>query len=296
MFPFILLGIINPVMCMLPFPIKPMKLQSANKPFNSPDHIFEWKVDGIRCIMFYDRGKVRLQSRTGKDCTRQFPELWVPPMVAEEVVLDGEITVLTEGKPDFEAVMERYLAGAKKVTLLVDSKPAFYVVWDILWLNDRQVTGLPLMERKELLSRVLEDNETLRKIEWVDTEGLALWDAVRAQGLEGIVTKQKNSRYVFSRRSATWVKVKKYQKAEVNVFGYSKKDGAVLVGTGDRVQGHAIGMRPPDRTVMRQLLEQYGEDKGGNIWMPPGIRGRVKFTTLTPRGNMRDCSWVKFEI
>lgn len=79
---------------MLSFPIKPMQLQPAADPFDSPDHIFEWKVDGVRCIMFYNRGKVRLQSRTGKDCTPQFPELWVPPVAADDVILDGEITVL----------------------------------------------------------------------------------------------------------------------------------------------------------------------------------------------------------
>lgn len=192
--------------------------------------------------------------------------------------------------------MERYLAGTKKVTLLFDTKPALYLVWDVLWLDRKQVTGLPLVERKELLARALEDNDVIRKIEWVDIEGLALWDAVRAQGLEGMVAKRKNSRYMFGKRSAAWVKVKNYQMAEVNVFGYSKKDSAVLVGTGDRVQGHAIGMRPADRAVLRELLDQYGDIKGGTIWLPSGIRGRVKFTTLTPRGNMRDCSWVGFEV
>jgi len=281
---------------MFSFPIKPMQLQPKETPFDSPDHIFEWKIDGVRCILFYDHGKVRLQSRSGKDCTRQFPEFWAPPVASSEAILDGEITVLTDGKPDFEAVMERYMAGTKKINLLLERKPAFYVAWDILWQDGKQVTGLPLMERKELLDQVLEDSDYMRKVEWVDTEGLALWDAIRGYDLEGIVAKRKNSRYVFGQRSAAWIKVKNYQEAEVNVFGYSKKDGAALVGTGDRIQGHAIGMRPMDRAVMRELLDQCGKDKGGAVWLPPGIRGRVKFTTLTPRGNMRDCSWVKFVI
>jgi len=280
---------------MLPFPIKPMQLQPVAEPFDSPNHIFEWKVDGIRCIMFYDDGKVRLQSRTGKDCTRQFTELWAPPVVSNKAVLDGEVTVLTEGKPDFEAVMERYLASNKKLTLLVNTKPAFYVVWDILWLDGRQLTGLPLLERKIQLAKTVEDSDNIQKILWVDNEGLALWDAIRGQGLEGIVAKRKNSRYVFGQRSAAWVKVKNYQEVEVNVLGYKKKDGAVLVGPEDRVKGHAIGIRLVDKVVLRELLNQYGDDKGGTIWLPPGIRGRVQFTTLTTRGNMRDCSWIRFK-
>lgn len=281
---------------MFSFPIKLMQLQPKDKPFDSPDHIFEWKVDGVRCIMFYHHGQVRLQSRSGKDCTRQFQEIWAPPVNASEAILDGEITVLTDGKPDFEAVMERYLAGVNKVKLLLDTKPAFYVVWDILWLNGKQTTSFPLMERKELLAQALKDSDNIRKIEWVDIEGLALWDAIRSFGLEGMVAKQKNSRYVFGKRSAAWLKVKNYQEAEVNVFGYKKKDGAVLVGTADRVQGHAIGMRPEDRAVLWELFDQYGDENGGIVWLPPGIRGRVKFTTLTPRGNMRDCSWVGFDV
>jgi ATP-dependent DNA ligase len=164
--------------------------------------------------------------------------LWTPPVNAKEAVFDGEITVLANGKPDFEDTMERYLAGAKKVALLMETKPAVYVVWDILWLDGKQLTNRPLMERKEFLAQVLADNYVIQKIDWVDGDGLALWEAIRAQGLEGMVAKKKDSRYVMGQRSPAWVKIKNYQEAEVNVFGYSKKDGAVLVGTRDRIQGY----------------------------------------------------------
>lgn len=155
---------------MLSFPVKPMLLRSSEKPFDSPNHIFEWKVDGIRCITFYDRGRARLQSRSGKDCTKAFPELWDPPIVVKAAILDGEITVFTSGKPDFEAVMERYLAGPKKVALLVNTKPAVYIVWDILWHNEKSVMSLPLMERKQLLDRTVENNGKVIKIDWADTD------------------------------------------------------------------------------------------------------------------------------
>lgn len=159
---------------MLPFPIKPMLLQAASEPFDSSDHIFEWKVDGVRCILFYTNGEVRLQSKTGKDCTRNFPELWELAVAADEVILDGEVTVLLNGRPDFEAVMARYLSGARKISQLVKTTPAFYVVWDILWHNGRSVMDLPLMARKKLLDNVLNDSDTVKKIDWVDKEGLEL--------------------------------------------------------------------------------------------------------------------------
>lgn len=69
---------------MLPFPVKPMFLHASKEAFDSADHIFEWKVDGIRSIMFYYNGKVRLQSETGKDCTTAFPELWVPSNIPHD--------------------------------------------------------------------------------------------------------------------------------------------------------------------------------------------------------------------
>lgn len=66
--------------------------------------------------------------------------------------------------------------------------------------------------------------------------------------------------------------------------------------TGARVQGHAIGIRPAEREALWGLLDKYGTEKGNVILLPPGVKGRVKFTTWTPKGNMRDCSWVRFEL
>ena len=267
-----------------------MLLQSRHDPFNSDDYFFEWKVDGIRCIMFFDSGKVRLQSKNGKDCSKQFPELMSPQLEAQESVFDGEITIFTGGKPDFEGVMERYLAGEKKITSLVLAKPAVYIVWDILWVDDRSVMELPLLERKETLEQSLGDSSSIQKIDWVDGYGLIRWAAVKDHGLEGIVAKKKNSRYIPWQRSASWLKIKNYQEITVNVFGYSRKDGGVLVGTGNRVQGHAIGMGNTDRNVLRELLDQYGIEKaitftflpvfGGGLSLPLGHPGKTCGTVV----------------
>jgi len=276
------------------FPVKPMLLCGGD-PFNSEDHIFELKVDGIRCIMFYTRENVRLQSKTGRDCTRAYPDLLNPVIHANEAVLDGEITILTTGKPDFEAVMERYHTKKERLAPLLSKKPAIYIVWDMLWLDGSSVMGLPLMQRKIILDETLESDNFVVKIDWVDTDGMMLFEAVKAQGLEGMVAKKKHSRYEPGRRSSAWVKAKAYQYAVVNVFGYSKKDGSILVGT-DRIQGHAIGMKSEEKKVLWRLLDSYGTEKNNMVWLPPGIQGKVKFTTWSSRGNMRDCSWQNFEV
>ncbi|HBV97363.1 MAG: hypothetical protein JL50_08670 [Peptococcaceae bacterium BICA1-7] len=280
---------------MLPFPLKPMLLQSTDTPFDSTDHIFEWKVDGIRGIMFYDRRTTRLQSRTGKDCTMQFPELLSPQVRADEAVFDGEIAVIIDGRPDFEGVMERYMSGSKRIETLSRTKTAIYIVWDILWLNRKSLMDRPLLERKAILENVLSNSTYIKKIDYVDTEGTLLWAAIKEHQLEGIVCKPKQSKY-FPGRRRPFVKIKNFQLAKVNVFGYSRKDHSILVGTGDRVQGHAIGIHSQDRDVLWQLLREYGTDEGPAIFLPPGIRGRVKFTTLSTSGNMRDCCWEAFQI
>lgn len=282
---------------MLSFPIKPMLLQPRSTPFDSSDYLFELKVDGIRCIKHFNQGEVRLQSKSGKDFTRAFPEIHVPPIRSGEAVFDGEVTVLTDGKPDFESTMERLLARESLIERLMKKKPAIYFIWDILWHNGKRLMDLPLIERKTLLDHSVENSETQKKIDWLDTDGLALWDAVLKQGLEGIVAKRKDSRYLSGKRSNKWLKIKNYTEAIVNLLGYSSKDGTVLVGLGSNVQGHALGINNIDRIVLKQLLDQFGQGgKGSVTWLPVGVKARVKFTTLTPRGNMRDCSWIGFEI
>ena len=278
----------------LDFPVKPMLLETRGKPFDSKDYLFEWKVDGIRLLMFYDRKAVRLQSRTGRDCTDAFPEL-IPEISAQEAVLDGEVTVLTNGRPDFEAVMQRYLSSSARAKKTAWKTPASYVVWDILWNDGKSTMDLPLTARKQILAGVLEDKNGISKIDWVDQRSTDLWHSIRELKLEGMVAKKKNSYYTPGRRSAAWIKIKNYQELVVNVFGYSKKDGGILVG-GDRIQGHAIGMSPDERAVLKELLDQYGKVEGHAVYLSPGIKGRVKFTTWTAKGNMRDCIWVGYEI
>ena len=278
---------------MLDFPVKPMLLETRSKPFDSKDYLFEWKVDGIRLLMFYSNKAIRLQSRTGRDCTSAFFEL-APEISAREAVLDGEVTVLTNGRPGFEAVMQRFMASPARLNKTPWKTPVSYVVWDILWNDGKSTMDLPLIERKQILAGVLGDKNGISKIDWVDQRGMDLWHSIRELKLEGMVAKKKNSYYTPGRRSAAWIKIKNYQELVVNVFGYSKKDGGILVG-GDRIQGHAIGMSPDERTVLKELLDRYGKVEGQAVYLLPGIKGRVKFTTWTAKGNMRDCTWVGFE-
>ncbi|WP_051688186.1 RNA ligase family protein [Desulfofalx alkaliphila] len=279
---------------MLSFPVKPMLLKTINKPFNDDNYLFEWKVDGVRCLLHFSNGQTRLQSRNGKDCSAAFPELLAPDLAAEEAILDGEITVLTEGKPNFEGTMSRYLSSKNAVNIS-KTQPAYYLVWDILSVDGQPLLDKSLLERKEVLGEALKDSANIKKIDFIERDGLSLWEAIKKQELEGMVAKHKNSRYLPGQRSSAWLKIKNWTVSEVNIFGYKPKDGYVLVGKGDKVQGHASGIGKEEKAALLKLLDLYGVKKADGIWLPAGIKGFVKYTNITPKGNFRDCTWVSFK-
>lgn len=107
-------------------------------------------------------------------------------------------------------------------------QPVGYMVFDILYYNGRDLRGLPLLQRKEILDHVLQDTPTVSMIHFIEKEGAALFDAIKQNDMEGIVCKRKDSVYV-GRRSADWLKVINYQYANVYITGYRKREFGWLV-------------------------------------------------------------------
>jgi DNA ligase 1 len=176
--------------------ISPMLLHKADHPLNSDDYITELKLDGIRLIYSVDeKGKARLYSRHNNEITSKFPELHnldIPP----GTVPDGELIVSdNSGKPDFEAVMSRFMSSK-------DRTPVTFVAFDVIQRKGERITNLPLLERKEVLAEIVpEDNTLIAKTQFIEGHGEAYFDAVKAQALEGIVLKRKDSRYEVGKRS-----------------------------------------------------------------------------------------------
>lgn len=192
-------------------PIKPMLAVKAPQPFDSDRHIFEVKSNGIRAIAFIEQGRLRLQSRGLKDITEQFPELSGLPtqLKGDKIVLDGEIVVLDEqGRPS-KRIRER-ISQTKSMKIEAASAlwQARYMVFDLLYENGISLMGKPLIERKVRLQALLENSERARAIQFIEGEGIRLFNAVRAEGLEGVMAKSKSSLYLPGRRSQSWQKFK----------------------------------------------------------------------------------------
>ncbi|HEY1242629.1 MAG TPA: non-homologous end-joining DNA ligase, partial [Bryobacteraceae bacterium] len=205
-----------------------MKAALADRPPHGPDWLFEVKWDGVRALAFVDHEDVRLQSRGGLRCERQYPELAVLPhqIAAQQAVLDGEIAVLDEkGVSRFHLIQPR-IANSDPNTIahLVRSTPVVYFVFDLLYLDGYDLRNVALSERRKLLESVVASNEVVRVSEVFPGAGEQLLEAARDHGLEGIVAKHANSGYE-SKRSSEWLKIKVVNQQEFVIGGFTEPQG-----------------------------------------------------------------------
>jgi DNA ligase 1 len=270
--------------------ISPMLLHKADEPFDSQDYITELKLDGIRLIYSVDEaGKVRLFSRHKNEITSKFPELHeldVPP----GTVIDGELIVSdNNGKPDFEAVMSRFMSSK-------DRSPVTFVTFDIIQHKGERVTRFPLLERKALLDDIVPNNTSLiTKTQFIQGQGEAYFDAIKAQSLEGIVLKRKDSRYEVGKRSQSWLKVINYQYEDVFVTGYRKqpKDFGLILSD---VDGKYIGVMElgiPQKEKAKVYHAAIISESTDIAYISP-IKCRVKYRNLTKAGLLRLPSFVEW--
>ena len=190
--------------------IKPMLISEQTDPYDDSDSVFELKLDGIRCIAYCDGSSVDLRNKRDLKLLPRFPELAALYQgCREKCILDGELSVLVNGRPDFYEVQKRtLLSDPFKMQLAYTKYPANFVAFDILYYKNQLTTELPLMKRKELLSNIITESSILSVSRYVETNGTILFDLAKQQGLEGVVGKKKNSLYWFGKRTREWRKVK----------------------------------------------------------------------------------------
>lgn len=208
--------------------IKPMLIAEQKEPFSSEDYIFELKFDGIRCIAYFDCNSVDLRNKKDVKIGPLFPELNdIYKQVKHKCILDGELIVTVNGKPDFYEIQRRVVLRDRfKIKLSADKLPATFIAYDILYLENKQLTSLPLLERKELLEKTVSENERFALSRYIDEKGIDLYNLVVNQELEGVVAKHKESKYYFDKRTKEWTKFKNLLDDEYVVCGYAfNRDG-----------------------------------------------------------------------
>ena len=222
----------------------PMLAEGGHEAFDDAGWWFEPKLDGIRCLAELSTGETILRSRSGRDITAQYPELHMIHELVDQVnaVIDGEIVAVdADGRNSFEVLQQRMnLSNPREIQRARARIPVSLVVFDLLWLDGRDVTALPWEHRRELLTDVVEEDDRLHVTTSVPGDGTMLFEAAKAQQLEGIVAKRLGSPYVPGRRTDAWRKIKATKTQDCVILGFTPGQGgrgdtfgALLVGAFD---------------------------------------------------------------
>jgi DNA ligase D-like protein (predicted ligase) len=274
-----------------------MKAVLTRERFSDPEWIFERKLDGIRCIAIRDGGPVRLLSRNDLSLNGRFPGVAeaLDAQANSRFAIDGEVVAFEHGQTSFQRLGH---PGAA----------IFYYVFDVLWLDGRDVRGLPLRERKALLRDALSfDEGAIRLSAYRNEAGEAMFEEACKSGWEGVIAKRADSAYTPS-RSRDWLKFKCEAGQELVIGGFTaprgsrEEFGALLVGVYDasgalRYAGKVgTGF---DRALLRSLGErlrslQREESPFADAprfrdatWVEPSLVGQIGFAEWTTAGRLR---------
>jgi bifunctional non-homologous end joining protein LigD len=287
---------------------KPMLAKTAESPFSSRDWIFELKWDGIRALA-YINDEISIKSRNQKELKNNFPELAELSKLAKNVVLDGEIVCMKDGKVNFENVIKRVQATSfDNIKRLQRKYPVLYILFDILEKNGNTLLDEPLLNRKKILKESVKEGKNVILSVFVEDNGEDYYQATIQKGLEGIMAKKKNSKYELGKRSVNWLKIKLIRECDCVIFGFTKGAGRRETTFGALILGMYNGRIPifigkvgtgfnqKTLKLLKQKLkilkvkqtELKGIDSSDNvIWVKPIIVCKIGYQTITSDEKLR---------
>lgn len=289
--------------------ISPMLLHEVKEPFDDRDYIYELKLDGIRCIAYIGPKSVTLQNKRYKDVTEIYPELsHMCKCVSKRIILDGELVVLTDGKPDFYALQKRSLMGDEfRIRLAAKNNPVQFAAYDVIYYDGKDLTDKPLTERKAILSENVKEGNGLSISRYIEEKGIGFFELAKQQDLEGIVAKKKDGLYHIGKRTRDWVKIKVMQDEDLLILGYQPDgDGNVkdlILGYFDergtlKCRGKVyLGISEEERAIIAEFAKKNAVkrpwfDKYKNaVWLKPELVGTAHFMHETESGGMRQPVW-----
>jgi bifunctional non-homologous end joining protein LigD len=253
----------------MPQHIEPMLAILSTLPPDPKPYSFEFKWDGVRAITYVDGRRLRMESRNLLDITPRYPELHAlaKELQGRRAILDGEVVALDkEGRPSFPLLQQRmHVRDAGVVKLLMKQVPVYYMIFDVLYLDNQVTMPLPFKKRRELLEGLMLSGESWRTSPNVEGEGKSMYETAEAHRMEGIVAKKLDSPYEPGRRSPNWLKIKIVQSQEFVVGGWCPEKGnnrsrigCLLLGyyEGDRLRyAGSVGTGFTD-AIHRQLVEK----------------------------------------
>ncbi|HEY9004579.1 MAG TPA: DNA ligase D [Ohtaekwangia sp.] len=299
----------------------PMLATLVDKPIDQPGWLYEIKWDGYRAVAFIHEGVVELKSRNDKSFNKKFYPLY---HALEEwninAIVDGEIVVIGEnGQSDFGALQNwRSEADGDLV----------YYLFDVVWLNGKDLCNVPLEQRRAVLQSIAPGNGMIRVSESFDVTAKEFYAAATQMGLEGMMAKKADSLYISGTRTTEWLKIKANKRQEVVIGGYTQNENSgkafssLLVGVyegNDFVYTGKIGTgftQKQQQEMMQQFkplvvkkhpftrLPDYNKPSRFNprpaqataTWLKPELVCEVSYTEITSDGVMRHPSFEGMRV
>jgi bifunctional non-homologous end joining protein LigD len=284
----------------LPKRLQPMLATLTDRPFDDAGWIFEDKYDGFRMVAKIADGKVTLYSRNGKIISHSYIEVAKAlEGVKGDAVIDGELVALDgDGVSHFQLLQNALRHEAKLL----------YCAFDLMFLDGDDLRGLSLLERKERLKTILPRHKLIEFSRHRKTSGTKFFEEAERKGLEGIMAKRADSRYVSGGRTDNWLKIKTSKRQEVVIAGFTAPRrtrpffGALALALRERDGWRYIG-HVGTGFSHKTLEELHGKlmklesakspfpskvkDEAVTTWVKPSLVAEVKFTEWTSSGEMR---------
>jgi bifunctional non-homologous end joining protein LigD len=298
--------------------VEVMNAETTDSPFTRDDWIFELKLDGYRILAELTEGRVRLVTRRGNEANGSFPEIVraISALPYRHVIIDGEVVATDDqGRPSFQRLQNRarFLRPTeiRKATL---ENPVTYFAFDFLAFEDRDLRGLPLVERKRLLRELLPPAGAVHYVDHFEREGERLYAEVERMGLEGLVAKKSDSLYKGG-RSSNWLKVRVDKTGDFVVVGFTaprgSRTGLGALHLADYVNGTLTyagragsGFKDQELAELRAGLEQSrrktppceGPVPGGpdTFWVEPELVCEVRYKEFTDESLLRQPVFLRF--
>jgi DNA ligase D-like protein (predicted ligase) len=260
---------------------------------DSPQWLYELKLDGYRAIAFKRNGAVHLRSRNDNDFSVRYPGvIKALAKLPDNTVIDGEVVAFDQdGRPSFNALQNYGSAPA----------PVVYYVFDLMMLAGRDVMREPLEKRRELLEqKVLPKlTEPIRYTSSLDASLPVLVESVKAQGFEGLVAKRRASVYEPGLRSGAWMKMRVNRGQEFVIGGYTrgtKTFDALVFGYYEGKQLFYVartrnGFTPVTRAQLFRKFRGLEINECPFVNLPEGKSGR--WGQGLTKTKMAECVWLK---
>jgi DNA ligase D-like protein (predicted ligase) len=273
--------------------IPPMLLLRTDRLPDDPRWLYQLKLDGYRAIAFKRNGVLHLRSRNDNDFSVRYPGVVKGlAKLPDDTVVDGELVAFDEsGRPSFNALQNYGSAPAVVV----------YYVFDVMVLSGRDVTREPLEQRRKLLEQKILPKlaEPVRYASPLDAGLAVLVESVKAQGLEGLVAKRRDSRYEPGLRSGAWMKMRVNQGQEFVIGGYThgtKTFDALIFGYYEGkdliyVARTRNGFTPATRVALSKRFKGLEMDECPFVNLPEEKSGR--WGQGLTKAKMAECQWLK---